>query len=112
MIFAFVAVVAALLHHSPPERFPYPPCPIHVLTGLLCPGCGATRALAALTHGHLRTAMHSNALTTAMLPLLVLYLLQAWRAGRHWPPLPAPATVLLWSVTLAFTAVRNLPLAR
>lgn len=28
-----------------------PPCAIHALTGLFCPGCGGTRAVNALLHG-------------------------------------------------------------
>jgi hypothetical protein len=29
------------------------PCIIHMITGLYCPGCGGTRAVSALAHGHL-----------------------------------------------------------
>ncbi len=30
-----------------------PPCTFHLLTGYYCPGCGGTRAVIALLHGHL-----------------------------------------------------------
>lgn len=31
---------------------PVPPCSLHTLTGYYCPGCGGTRAVIALFHGH------------------------------------------------------------
>jgi len=102
---------ATILYRYPPDRFFfYPLCPIYRYTGLLCPGCGATRALAALLHGHLAEAFHHNALLMLLLPLLFLYLFQALKTPQQntWPQIP-PA--LTWSVLLAatiFTAARNL----
>jgi hypothetical protein len=49
-------------------------CPFRALTGLLCPGCGMTRAFCALGHGELRRAIHFNALS----PLLYLSLFVVW----------------------------------
>jgi hypothetical protein len=49
-------------------------CPFRALTGLLCPGCGMTRAFCALGHGELRRAIHFNALS----PLLYLSLIVVW----------------------------------
>ena len=40
---------------------------------LQCPGCGATRALAALLHGHVIEAMNFNALITLLLPFAAAY---------------------------------------
>lgn len=39
-----------------------PACPFHALTGLPCPTCGTTRALAALTHGRIAAALAWNPL--------------------------------------------------
>ena len=55
--------------------FPGLPCIFHQWTGLLCPGCGLTRAMVALSRGELRTALSYNPL----LPLYVLY--GGWLAG-------------------------------
>jgi MFS superfamily sulfate permease-like transporter len=90
---------AALLYAFPSA--PYPPCPIHAFTGLLCPGCGATHALAALVHGHLQQAFHANPLFVLLLPLFFFL-------PRR---LPAPALYLLLAATLAFTIGRNIPTA-
>jgi Protein of unknown function (DUF2752) len=55
-----------------------PPCPLHALTGLHCPGCGATRAGHELLHGHLLAALHLNApLVLAALVILTVGLCQA-----------------------------------
>lgn len=48
----------------------FPRCPIYVLTGLKCPGCGSQRALHQLLHFHFRAAFGYNALVVASLPLL------------------------------------------
>ncbi|MBV9210145.1 MAG: DUF2752 domain-containing protein [Acidobacteria bacterium] len=49
-------------------------CPFRALTGLLCPGCGMTRAFCALGHGELRRAIHFNALS----PFLYLSFIIVW----------------------------------
>jgi len=111
--------VAAVLYRFPPETASfYPQCPFRALTGLLCPGCGATRALAALVHGHLAEALRLNGLVVMLLPILAAYGLAAyWRAisvpqrsGTQslWPRIPNPAIVALLAVTLVFAIARNL----
>ena len=86
----------------PPDRFPfYPPCPIHQYTGLLCPGCGATRALAALTHLRVAEAWHLNPLLFLLLPLALFHL------GRPRKLHPLGFATLA-AVTIAFTVARNL----
>lgn len=32
---------------------PLPPCPLYTYLGLYCPGCGGTRAIGSLLHGHI-----------------------------------------------------------
>ena len=51
-----------LFFFNPSKYHIYPVCAFHELTGLNCPGCGATRALYALLHGDFLTAMRDNAL--------------------------------------------------
>jgi hypothetical protein len=117
MLPAIVALAAILLLRFPPEQYSfYPGCPIHQLFHLQCPGCGATRALAAILHGHFSEAMNLNALVTLLLPFAAAYgilcysrLLQ--RKALRWPQPPPPA-ILYAAFTLAavFTLIRNLPL--
>jgi hypothetical protein len=49
------------------ERLP-PLCPIRVLTGHACPGCGMGRALALLTHGEIIASVQQHPFA---LPLLI-----------------------------------------
>ncbi len=58
-----VLVVAALiaLYAFDPARYVFmPKCPLKLLTGLSCPGCGFQRALHALLHGNFREAVGYN----------------------------------------------------
>ena len=87
-----------------------PVCPLHAVTGLYCPGCGATRATRALLHGDLAAAWNFNPLVVASLPLLALLLLSARYSTR---PLGA-SPWLAWSVLtiiVLFGIARNIPIA-
>ena len=42
-------------------------CPFKMLTGIPCPGCGGTRALIALLHGHLIEAIMTNPLSIVVI---------------------------------------------
>ncbi len=106
---ALAAAGAALLLRFPPALYPfYPRCPIHQFTGLLCPGCGATRALAAVLYGNWTEALHQNALILLLLPVALYYLLRA-----ELPDFSGPRPRILWLtialVSTAFTITRNLP---
>ncbi|NYF78193.1 DUF2752 domain-containing protein [Granulicella arctica] len=111
---AGVAAGTALLLRFPPAQYHfYPRCPIHEYLHLQCPGCGSTRALAALLHGHLTEAMHQNALFVALLPLLAGYAAlccyRAWTAEAFcWPELPRWAVQSALALALVFTVTRNL----
>jgi len=109
------AAAALVLRQLPPsESAFYPRCPIYLLLHLQCPGCGGTRALAALLHARLTEALHQNALIVLLLPFAFGYgLLCYWRFLQRRPlPCPRiPATLLYagFAVAAAFTILRNLP---
>ena len=52
-----------------PFRTDVPLCLVHRLTGLDCPGCGATRAVHALLDGDLPLALRNNVLIVVALPI-------------------------------------------
>jgi hypothetical protein len=103
-----------LLALCPPDRYGfYPRCPIHRILGIECPGCGSTRALAALLHGHLLEALRCNALFVLLLPAALPCAMQlyrrALRAGDFlWPEPPVSSIYAAFAVTALFTVARNL----
>ncbi len=111
MLAAGLGAAWTLIHFPPGLYHFYPACPIHHFTGLLCPGCGATRALALLLQGHPGRALEQNALVVLLLPWLAGYLAVAYlrcSAGKPWPRLPEPAIMTLLAVALLFGVYRNL----
>ena len=91
----------------------YPTCPFLAVTGWYCPGCGALRAMHALGHGDVMTAL-------ARYPFAVVafgYIAVTWvmwlrRSVTGRPPRwLAPAWVLhgVLGAILAFWVLRNVP---
>ncbi len=88
------------------------PCIFYKLTGLQCPGCGMTRAAAALWKGNIAEAMDDNALCLTVLPALCLYLI--YRVVRYinggddgfsvWEYI---LLILLLAVTAGYGVIRN-----
>lgn len=81
----------------------YPGCFFRLVTGLDCPGCGSTRALYHLLHGHVRESLHYNAM---LVPTLGAFAAMVWRprfAQRPWFLWTVIAVLSVWGV------VRNLP---
>mgnify|MGYP000844819944 FL=1 len=114
---AALAVGATLvLHNVDPYAAgnPLPSCPLYVLTGLYCPGCGSTRCLYSLVHFDLPGAMAMNPLLVLSLPLLLLMLLNgAGIRPRLFDPLMRLlAKPMFWLIVLVgYAVLRNLPWA-
>jgi Protein of unknown function (DUF2752) len=115
MPLAAIALAMAILFRFPPERYAfYPQCPFQQVFKLQCPGCGATRALAALLQGDLAAAFHFNALATAFFPPAAAYGIFAYskflkREPIHPPALPTATVYTALGITLVFGVIRNLP---
>jgi hypothetical protein len=109
-----VGVGALVLFFFDPSQYGfYPGCTFHKTTGLLCAGCGATRAVYQLLHGHVGLALRFNPLIVISLPLLAWYGIRKLRRALK----NEPCTVrfrpgwlyALFAVLILFTVVRNLP---
>lgn len=111
------SAAAALLFRFDPMRVGfYPRCPLFVLTGLYCPGCGALRAGHALLHGDVMAALDFNVVLTVALPFLAYALVRSGTRATTGRILPAPrlsgrGAWGLFAVLMLFTVLRNLPFA-
>jgi hypothetical protein len=111
LAFGAVAVVGAVGLFQPLGLNIMPPCPLHAMTGLDCPLCGATRATRTLLlHGDVRHALDLNALYVVALPLMAVIAATWLVRGKPptWVTSRRMATVLI-GVATAFAVVRNLP---
>ena len=63
-------------------------CPLHALTGIPCPGCGMTRSVVGLSHGHVEQALRYHPLGAIVYALLIVALCL--------PLLPGNARTRLW----------------
>lgn len=92
----------------------FPPCLFHALSGLYCPGCGATRALHALLHGDIPRAWSMNPLLTVSLPAVVALTAHDLRLlPIAWDSAVRPiGNARLWALSvIAFGILRNVPAA-
>ena len=110
---ALLGGVAAYWWWEPADTIFFPCCPVKVVTGLDCPGCGAQRCLHALLHGRWAEAWHYNALLLLMAPLLALMAAAELMRNRY-PRFQramtsTPLLVAILIAMLLWTILRNLP---
>jgi uncharacterized protein DUF2752 len=109
---AFVLLLGVVYHFSPSEYGFYPRCPFYAVTHLLCPGCGATRALYSLLHGKFAEALHYNLLFTLLVPFFLAWFgFWCYRVLRYdrWPrfAMPRGAALGLGIAAVLFAVARN-----
>ncbi len=107
------AALGVLWSFEPAGQFFYPRCWLHETTGLLCPGCGTTRALHALLHGQWVAALKLNALAVSGLGVgawLGVRWLWGTRTGRWWRnPFTHPYVIAAeGGLAVGFGVARNL----
>ncbi len=110
---AGLAGAAFLYRFSPQDYSFYPRCPFYGLTHHYCPGCGATRAVAELLHGHVAAALHFNAAVTVLMPVLLWYFAgMYWTAVREdrveWRQVPEWSWKAALAFVLFFAVVRDI----
>ena len=93
----------------------FPPCLFRALTGLTCPGCGSTRAMHQILHGHFAAAFMLNPLFLLAIPFLLFaffrYSVVVMRGGvPRQNALPASYIYALFVIVVSFWVFRNTPL--
>jgi hypothetical protein len=107
-------LILGLLWWFDPAEAHLPICRFRAMTGLDCPGCGATRATHELLHGRIAAAWRYNALWVLSLPLGAYMLVSELRTLSGRRPLPGDLSrrVSFWvsacGVAMVFFVVRNL----
>lgn len=110
-----VGLAAVALHVRDPHREgSWGFCPLNLVTGLDCPGCGALRAVHHLTDLDVPAAASSNLLLVLVVPLALLawagWVVREWRGGsRPVLTLSTPMVAAAFVVALGFAVLRNLP---
>lgn len=109
-----LAGAAYLFVFEPGKSGFFPACPFRLLTGFTCPGCGSTRAMHQILHGHFATAFMLNPLFLLAIPFLLFALLRysviVMRGGVPRPnALPAPFIYALFVIIVSFWIFRNTP---
>ncbi len=120
MIFMVAVVILGLVYSftQDPSEKPgaYMPCTFYSAFSLYCPGCGDSRALHALTHGHILQAFDYNLLLPFAALILAWYYLVAittlfFRRRVMWVPQTVPvwSAIVVGVVIVLFTVLRNIP---
>jgi len=112
-----VALVTFLLLNDPNVPGGMPTCPFLTLTGYYCPGCGSMRAIYALAHLDIGTALRLNVMTVLIMIPMSAFIYARWttervlgRSIRKTMAHPYWIWALFWGI-LAFWLLRNLPFA-
>jgi len=108
------AAAAGVAWFNPATAGFFPQCPLYLMTGLACPGCGLTRGFHALFHGDVLGALDYNALLPVYVLLfayLAASLVSVAARGRSlsFKLFQPKALYCFLVVSLVFGVVRNLP---
>ena len=110
-----VAGAIVLRVFDPANSGVYPPCPLHYLTGLYCPGCGSLRAIHQLLLGNFTNAWALNPLAMTLLPFVFYGLASQALVELRGRGLPEPILPGFWiralcGMIVLFGILRNIPL--
>ena len=109
---AGVIIIAIIYSLFDPAAPFFPRCPIKMMTGVDCPGCGSQRALHALLDGRFAEAFAFNPLLFLLGPYACTVIILEWFPQRH-PRLRTALTsttaiAAIMVAIVAWTIIRNI----
>ena len=112
-----VVIVGSYLYsrYNPEDYRFFPKCPVYLLSGYMCPGCGSQRALYHLFHGHIATAFKYNPLVMLLIPYILSGIYFEYIANKSRPRIRRLrdrlfgkwAFIILLVLIAFFTFIRN-----
>jgi hypothetical protein len=117
-VFAIWSLILAgavyLFVFEPGKTGIFPSCLFRTLTGYQCPGCGSTRALHQLLHGHVVAAFELNPFFLLAIPFLLFALVRYSVVVMHGGvprqnTLPPAYIYALFVIVVSFWIFRNTP---
>lgn len=99
---------------NPQHSLLFPKCPIYVLTGWQCPGCGSQRAIHCLLNFDFVQAFSYNALMVMSIPYLFIAFYFEYFKGKYKYPrirkilFGEKACLIILVITITFFFTRNL----
>ena len=114
-----MAGVYVYAHYNPENHQFFPKCPVYLLTGYQCPGCGSQRAFHQLFQGNIAMAFRYNPFVLVLVPYIMTGVVLEYVANRANPRIARLREILFgqWAVLLLafiivlFTILRNLSFA-
>ncbi len=82
IILTFVIIGFIYFLYDPSTFSFFPLCPLHSITGFLCPGCGTQQAIHDLTHLRIGQAFHHNAFLVLSIPYVILGYYLEWKKEK------------------------------
>lgn len=92
------------------------PCPVRLLTGFYCAGCGTSRALRSILHLKFYQAFRYNPAMVILLPFIMVYIaariIDYLKTGQNNIDKRLSFRALLWVIILllVYSVVRNIPI--
>ncbi|MGN1147526.1 MAG: DUF2752 domain-containing protein [Lachnospiraceae bacterium] len=71
----FVGGPFILFYISKMDSGIYPPCVLYSLLGIYCPGCGGTRAMRELLHGHIIQSLYYHPLVVYSVTIYLVFMI-------------------------------------
>ncbi|MDR3252234.1 MAG: DUF2752 domain-containing protein [Tannerella sp.] len=101
--------------YNPEDSGLFPKCPVYMLTGYKCPGCGSQRAFHHLFNGNFRAAFVYNPVMLVLIPYILLGIFIEYVASQQWRTVShirriffgKEAVLILAAVIALYTILRN-----